>query len=195
MSQFETEEDRDRRYMWTAEDGVEVTERGTGEDIDLNAILLDIEEYQKTEAQDGDGEGVRRVVQGMDVVIETARGDVRRGFDEEQDREWEQVMPYDYGYLRGIQGADGDSMDVMLGSNPRSSWVYVMDQRMLPPNQREFDEHKVMLGYDSQKEALSAYRRGHHRAKDVLMDWTPMHINDFKHWLKTANLTQPCSKE
>jgi hypothetical protein len=186
-SKFETEEDRMQRYMWNEDDNVELVERGTGKEFDVSEML-----GGHARAKDEDDGGVCHSMHGLDIVIETVKGHVRGGWDEERGEEWEQIMPYDYGYLQGVQGADGDSMDVILGPNPRSSWVYVVDQRQLPPG-KGFDEHKVMLGYDSQKEALSAYRRGHHRAKDVLMDWTPMHVNDFKHWLKTANLTEPCS--
>jgi hypothetical protein len=69
-----------------------------------------------------------------------------------------------------------------------------MDQRHLPPK-KGFDEHKCFLGFDSQREALAAHRRGHHRSGEVLMDFTPMHIDEFKHWIATADLGRPCSSE
>ena len=123
----------------------------------------------------------------MDVVVETPRGERRsgKGFDVQ--------MPAHYGYIKGVKGADGDSLDAYLGPDPTENWVYVCDQRHLPPR-RGFDEHKVMMGFPSQAEALRAYDAGHHRAKDVLMDFTPMHVRDFKEWIRTGDLSKPCGE-
>jgi len=144
-------------------------------------------EDEEARAQDADGAAVdRRKVHGLDVVIETRRGDVRSGPG------FEIELPYDYGYLEGVKGADGDSLDVALG--PESNgWAYVIDQRKV--DGEGFDEHKVMLGWPSADAALKAYKAGHHKGGEVLMDWTPMPVSEFKQWVKDADLTKPCSPE
>lgn len=71
-------------------------------------------------------------------------------------------MHYDYGYLRQTEGTDGDHVDVYVGPNTKSEKVFVIDQNKKPPYQvrggwPDFDEQKVMLGFDSAKEAKAAY--------------------------------------
>lgn len=125
---------------------------------------------------------------GMVVVIETPKGEVRRG------KGWSQVMPYDYGYLDGQPGADGDSLDVCMGPDPSSEWVYLFDQDHLPPR-KGFDETKVLAGYRSAQDALIAFRRGHHRAGEVMRDWTPMNIAMFKQWLGERDPKKPAGRQ
>lgn len=144
------------------------------------------------QAADGDGPSDTAYdVHGLTCVIETPKGFSRHGKDE-QGRPWKQVMPAHYGYIAGRQGADGDSLDCYVGDSPGSEWVYCIDQAVLG-NRKKFDEHKVMLGFASQGDALRAYRAGHHRAADVYLDFTPMRVSDFKEWLTTANVKKPCS--
>lgn len=141
----------------------------------------------KLRARDADGPvtGMRRM-HGMDIMVETVRGGVRSGDG------WSQTMPAHYGYIKGVKGADGDSLDCYVGDDPASEWAYVIDQRYLPPR-TGFDEHKVMLGFGSQGDALRAYKAGHHRAEDVYMDFTPMHVSDLKCWMASGDLNKPCS--
>lgn len=164
-------------------------EEGGSVDLDPSSSPKKVikESNERKKAADEDGAGEPSHIHGLDIVIETPKGGVRSGKD------WKQIMPYDYGYIRGVKGADGDSLDCAVGPNPRSNWVYVFDQRHLPPR-LGFDEHKVFFGYDSQRQALDAFRRGHHRASDVCMDFTPMHIDEFHRWMRTADLSKPCSE-
>ena len=149
----------------------------------------------KAKAADADGPqvGPRRKVHGLDVVIETPKGYERHGKDE-KGAPWRQTMANDYGYIKGHKGADGDSLDCYVGPNPSDPWAYVVDQAVLG-SRSKFDESKVMLGFDSQGDALQAYRANHHRAADVYLDFTPMHIDDFKEWLTTRDHRKPCSSE
>lgn len=142
-----------------------------------------------TRATDADGPVSNAIHwHGMVVVIETPKGEVRRG------KGWSQVMPYDYGYLDGHPGADGDSLDVCMGPDPSSEWVYLFDQDHLPPR-KGFDETKVLAGYRSAQDALIAFRRGHHRAGEVLRDWTPMNIAMFKQWLGERDPKKPAGRQ
>ena len=143
-------------------------------------------------AADADGAGPERLVHGLRVVVETPRGFPRHGVDAATGRPWETRMPADYGYIRGHKGADGDSLDAYLGPDPSSGWVYVIDQSAIG-NRKKFDESKVMLGFPSQDAALRAYDKGHHRSRDIMLDFTPMAMDDFKKWLIDRDPKKPCS--
>lgn len=151
--------------------------------------LKEEDKVAKAKASDSDGEGSARRWQGLDVVIETPRGYQRHGKDG-QGKSWAVTLPYHYGYLRGHAGADGDSLDIALGPNPEAGYVYLIDQRHLPP-QKGFDETKVFANFSSQADALKAFDGGHHDARHVIMDWTPMSVEDFKRWLVDRDPKKP----
>lgn len=145
-------------------------------------------------ALDADGPARKTMtIHGLPVVIETRKGEARSGTTPDG-KPWSQIMPYDYGYFKGHPGADGDSLDIAVGPDPSATWVYVFDQSILG-QPAEYDEAKVFAHYPSQKAALDAFYRGHHKAADVLLDWTPMHVDDFKRWLKDRDPKKPCSPE
>jgi hypothetical protein len=151
--------------------------------------LKEEDKVAKTKAADSDGEGSARRWQGLDVVIETPRGYQRHGKDG-QGKSWAVTLPYHYGYLRGHAGADGDSLDIALGPDPAAGYVYLIDQRHLPPG-KGFDETKVFANFSSQSDALKAFDNGHHDARHVIMDWTPMSVEDFKRWLVDRDPKKP----
>lgn len=93
-------------------------------------------------------------VDGFDITIENPKGSVRSGKDADG-KEWSVTMKNDYGYIRGTEGVDGDHIDVFLSDNPEQGNVYVIDQ----VNQKtgEYDESKVMYGFNSLEEAKDAY--------------------------------------
>lgn len=145
-------------------------------------------------AYDADGPARKTMtIHGLPVVIETRKGEKRSGMTPDG-KSWSTVMPYDYGYFKGIPGADGDSLDIAVGPDPASNWVYIFDQSILG-QPAKFDESKVLVHYSSQKAALNAFYGGHHKAADVLLDWTPMSAEDFKRWLKERDYKKPCSPE
>jgi hypothetical protein len=142
--------------------------------------------YARSKAFDADGRAVAELtVHGLPVVIETRKGELRTGPG------WSQRMAYNYGYLKGQKGADGDSLDVALGPEPESGWVYLFDQRKLPPRQGEFDETKVFLGWSDLDAAVKAFNAGHDRACLVYMDVTPMQVGEFKRWLRDRDSMEP----
>jgi len=151
--------------------------------------------YHRAKAKDADGPqaGPKRSIHGLSLVIETPAGYERHGRDK-KNVPWRQTMAHDYGYIVGHAGADGDSLDCYLGPDSSADWCYVVDQSVLG-DRRRFDESKVLLGFASQGDALRAYKANHHRAKDVYLDFTPMHVNDFKAWLASRNPRRPCSPE
>lgn len=93
-------------------------------------------------------------VDGFDITIENPKDSVRSGKDADG-KEWSVTMNNDYGYIRGTEGVDGDHIDVFLSDNPEQGNVYVIDQ----VNQKtgEYDESKVMYGFNSLEEAKDAY--------------------------------------
>jgi phage-related protein (TIGR01555 family) len=136
-------------------------------------------------AADADDPGVMEFnIHGLTCVVETPKGHIRSG------KGWSVRMPAHYGYIEGFTGADGDSLDCYIGPDPESDWVYIVDQRHLHTS-KGFDEHKVFLGFDTLGEVKRAYPKAHHRADEVMMDISPMQIDDFKYWLATANLNRP----
>lgn len=119
---------------------------------------------------------------GLDLSIETARGQDRTGTDP-TGREWSVKMPADYGYFRGTEGADGDHVDFYMGPNEASPAVFVIDQ--FDAETGQFDEHKVMLGFDGVTQARAAYSEGFSdgRAKERFGGIRQMDTDEFKAWV------------
>lgn len=90
-------------------------------------------------------------VHGLPIIIETARGEQRSG------RGWRVSMPADYGYISGTGSAEGadEQMDAYVGPNHASTKIFVIEQ--VHPGTHEFDEHKIMLGFDTEDEARATY--------------------------------------
>lgn len=120
---------------------------------------------------------------GLDINIETQAGVHRTGPD------WSHPMPADYGEIRGIRGADGDWLDCYVGSNPESDKVWIVDQ--LGFDGETFDEHKVMLGYQSTGTALADYMAGHNHSDQVFGAISGMSMGDFKKLTKSGGLIKP----
>lgn len=123
----------------------------------------------------------------FDVVIEQPRGSVRSGVDA-NGKAWETTMQHTYGYFGGTKGVDGDAIDVFLG-NDLDGWdgttVFVVDQ--YNPD-GSFDEHKVMLGFNSQEEAEAAYFANYEAdwAKTHRTEVTAVPLADFTEWVKSS---------
>lgn len=98
----------------------------------------------------------RCTFQGMEISIENAAGTYRKWYDVAEKREGKTKQLYDYGYIRGTLGTDGDHVDVYVGPNENAQYVYVIDQ-MKGPDFKRFDEQKCMLGFDSEADAKMAY--------------------------------------
>ena len=123
-------------------------------------------------------------VQGLTVVIEVPKGEIRYG------KGWQHRMPADYGYIEGTMGADGDEMDCYLGPDPASNMVYVVDQSRMDDHSK-FDEHKCMIGFLSLKEARAIYIKGHTHGEEIFRAITPMTMTIFKSWLKHGDIDKP----
>lgn len=119
----------------------------------------------------------------LDVVVENPKGSLRSGGV--GDEAWTATMPQDYGYVRKTIGADGDQVDCHIASNYRSSDVWVIDQRDLKTY--DFDEHKVMLGYDDMAKAIADFSAAYTDGLGMqrIMAIKHMSMDEFKAWLGT----------
>src|SRR5512143_3695476 len=122
--------------------------------------------------------------QGLKISIETPKGEIRRGVDHEG-KPWANRMAADYGYIQRTEGKDGDQVDAFVGSYRNSNKVFIIDQ--LHHHKEKFDEHKCLLGFNTRKQALTAYHRsygrvyGHHHTVGAV---TELSVDAFKEWLK-----------
>ncbi len=106
----------------------------------------------------------RRSYAGLAVVVEHPAGSIRihHGPD---GAEIPVKMMFDYGYLEGWLGSDGEELDCYLGPDENVPDVHVVHQ-LRAPAFRAHDEDKVMLGFPSADLARDAYlaHRGEPRA-------------------------------
>lgn len=117
-------------------------------------------------------------VNGMNLAIENPRGSNRRGqtIDGEQ---WSVNMPHHYGFIKGVNGYDGDELDCFVGPNLKSGQAFVVNQN---DKDGEFDEHKVMLGFDTEEDAKAGYLASYGADWKGFDSMVPMTIEQFKAW-------------
>ena len=96
----------------------------------------------------------RMSFQGLPISIENQTGSIRTGIDE-NGKPWATIMDFPYGYIRQTEGADGEHIDCYVGPNQNAQDVFVIHQKN--PLTGEYDEDKVMLGFDDAGEASEAY--------------------------------------
>lgn len=120
---------------------------------------------------------VRRRFAGLDITVENPAGSVRRGVDR-NGHAWETRMVYDYGYVRGSLGVDGDQVDVYLGPNEDAPMVYVVHQRKAG-DWEKYDEDKCMVGFLTEGDARTAFLQ-HYDDERFLGPITAMPIDEFR---------------
>lgn len=121
-------------------------------------------------------------VQGLDISIENPAGSIRSGVDQDG-KPWSVTMNNHYGYIRGTKGKDKDHIDVFLGENLLSDKVYVVDQ---VNEDGAFDEHKVMIGFDSVDDAKAAYLSNYSEGWQGLGNITEVPMSEFKMWISNG---------
>jgi hypothetical protein len=94
--------------------------------------------------------------QGMPIAVENKQGTTRKWYDENGKEKGSTKMHWDYGYVEGAKGSDGDEVDVYVGPQKDAEFAYVVHQNKAPDFE-EYDEDKVMLGFNSESEAKEAY--------------------------------------
>ena len=119
-------------------------------------------------------------INGFDITIENPKGSIRSGVDK-NGSPWEVQMNNHYGYIRRTKGNDGDQIDVFVGDSPTSGKIFIVDQ---VDNDGKFDEHKVMMGFDSIEEAEQAYMSNYSPGWKGLGNIIEVSVEDFKEWAK-----------
>lgn len=128
--------------------------------------------------------------QGLDIAIENARGSMRQGTGPDGEA-WSVKMPSHYGYIKRTEGAAQDHIDVYIGPHHKSPHVFVIDQ--VDADDGKYDEHKVMLGFGSKKQAETTYCAGFSdgKGKCRIGHIAEMSMDEFKDWLKSEDTTEP----
>ncbi len=116
--------------------------------------------------------------QRMTIVIENDVGSVRQGVDRASGKPWRTVMPYPYGYIKGTKGVDGDAVDAFVGPVKGAKFVYIIHQT--DKNIGNWDEDKVMLGFEDAMDATQAYKKAYDTPDHFFASVTTMPMKEFK---------------
>jgi len=93
-------------------------------------------------------------VQGVPIWIEWKKGETRIYKDKKGVVKYERHMKADYGYIPDTLDADGEELDVYVGPDRTSPRAFVIKQLR---KDGSFDEHKVMIGYQTKDDAKASY--------------------------------------
>lgn len=89
------------------------------------------------------------------IILEYLQGDTRTKVSS-SGMVIENTMPAAYGFIVGTTDAHGEEIDIYLSPIPNlDSPVFIIDQ--IKPDTGMFDEHKVMLGFESNEDAKNTY--------------------------------------
>lgn len=128
---------------------------------------------------------------GLPLALENDRNSIRTGKSPDG-KVWENRLAAIYGEIEGTVGADGDPVDVFIGHFPETHAVWVINQRHAAGG---FDEHKVMLGFQSEQAARDAYDMSFERGWTGLESIYPLNVDQLKWWLKRGDLTKRFSPD
>lgn len=148
----------------------------------------DLPEPTQAQKEAGNYKKGHITLQGLDITIENPQGSTRSGVDSKGNA-WSVKIAHHYGYIKRTEGADGDHVDVFIGPNPESQNVFVVNQT--DPRTKQFDEHKVMLGFKTQEEARAGYLANYAKGWKGIGSITPMSMDDFKKELESGVLDKP----
>jgi hypothetical protein len=127
-------------------------------------------------------------IHGLDISIENPKGSIRSGTDH-TGKEWSIKLKNHYGYINGNNiGKDGDPVDIFIGPNPNSEKIFIVNQKNKEDN---FDEHKVLLGWEKFQDAIGGYLDNYEKGWDMIMSVHQTTLNNFKNWLKSGKIKTP----
>jgi 5'(3')-deoxyribonucleotidase len=132
------------------------------------------------------------IYKNFKIKIENVPGSIRFGFNDEG-KKWVSRMKNYYGYIQGIEGADGDAVDCFISENNLSTnKCFVINQM----RSDMFDEIKVVFGAkdieDARKIYLQNYERGWERN---IMNIVPTNTKKLRDFFKDGNYKEPFSGE
>lgn len=91
--------------------------------------------------------------QGVPVHIDRPEGFKMRGTDA-KGHAWERVYKFDYGFIPGTKGGDGEGIDVFIGPESKADEAFWISKTK---DGGSFDEYKVFLGFPDRNSAISAF--------------------------------------
>lgn len=124
---------------------------------------------------------------GLPISIENPKGSVRSGIDS-QGKKWQIRLRNHYGYINNTIGKDKDHLDIFIGSNPDGKKIYVVNQKNSDGN---FDEHKILLGWDSFPDAVKGYLSNYEDGWDMIQSVHQSDVDNLKDWIKNGNTKIP----
>jgi hypothetical protein len=152
-----------------------------GQAIEEAGQGLETEGRTPEQIKAGNYEKIHLKLHGLDISIENPKGSTRRGTDK-AGKPWETVMKSDYGYIRRTQDETGEQVDVFVGPRPESENVFVVKQN--DPATGQFDEYKVMMGFDTLEQAKAGYLENYEPGWKGMGEVIPLNLDEFKGWLK-----------
>lgn len=154
---------------------------------DTDQAASQAEQPSPAQAQAGNYRKGHLTYRGIDIALETPRGEPRTGVDEDG-QPWESRHPTaHYGYIKRTEGADGDQVDVYIGLDVQSDRVFIVDQ--VDPRTSEFDEHKAIIGASTLADAEFIYdagfadQSGPQRRQAI----SEMSVTQFRQWLRDGD--------
>ncbi|MEO5713591.1 MAG: LPD38 domain-containing protein [Luteolibacter sp.] len=142
----------------------------------------------EAQAEAGNYQKGKVTLHGMPISIENPRGSIRSGTDK-GGKSWLVEMPHHYGYFLGTKGSDSEHVDTFIGQNPESAKVFVVNQ--IDPATRRFDEHKILLGFNTRREAIDGYQASYSKGWKGLGDMVETNVGALKRWLEGGKTTKP----
>jgi hypothetical protein len=118
---------------------------------------------------------------GLKIDIENMPGSTRSGEDPDG-KKWETKMKNAYGEIRGTKTVDKDALDVFIGKNANSPLVTIINQNN--PDSGEFDEQKIIICCDTEKEAIDVYKEHYDKPERFYGGHFSININEFWNWCK-----------
>lgn len=146
---------------------------------DVEAAAAATEQPSEAQIEAGNYRKGKVRLHGLEISIENARGTSRRP-------EWPPLSAH-YGYIKRTTGRDGDHVDILIGPRPQSELVFVVDQ---VTKSGRFDEHKSILGTDSEAQAKRLYLANYPsgwRCGPI----TAMTVGQFRQWLESGDTRKP----
>jgi len=124
---------------------------------------------------------------GLEISLENPKGSTRSGVSPDG-KAWSTKLKHDYGYIRGTAGNDDDHVDVFIGPDLASEFVAVINQ--VDPATDKFDEHKVMLGFTNEADAIEGYLANYTKGWQGMDHASCCTIRQFKWWLEFGDQTK-----
>jgi len=125
---------------------------------------------------------------GLDIRIENVPGSIRSGIGE-NGRKWFSRQHCYYGYVVGVLGNDGDPIDIFI--NPEGvnrTLAFVINQNI----NGLYDEAKIILGYDSEEEAVLAYLENYEKGWERnIGSVVRTNTRRLREWFQTKSPSEP----